>query len=282
MTSDTPLWARQVRLREEIPSKFMTYMDSFAVSQSELPLIISMPQHPNEDKVALDKLMYLYNDGLYLYEEMDDQSIRSSFVSFDDIYYIEHGKVLLYSWISIRGKGIENEIKLDFNTVMEPLFKEVIEQVRDFHKSKFQSTELFAAKPADMTSLEYKFQNYINDSSNIPVEPFGYVYQEEFQKSADESVYNHLTMLTQNELIFIKEIPDIKNSTKFCSVWIFIPIYKIDSLEIINYKDSTDISLEYKIGSLSQSLASFQPEAKDGLYELRNVFMQLKGHQKEI
>lgn len=280
MTSDTPLWARQIRSREEIPAKFMTYMDSFAVSQSELPLIISMPAHPNEDKVALDKLMYLYNDGLYLYEEMDDQSIKSTFVKFEDIYYIEHGKVLLYSWLILRGNTIDNEIKLDFNTVMEPLFKEVIDEIRDYHKARFQHSDLFPAKPVDMSSIEYKFQNYINDSSDLKVKPFGYVFQKEYKSIEGEDVYNHLTMLTQDELIFIKETPDPKNPSKFSSVWVFIPIYKIDALDITSYKDSEEVSLDYKVGALSQSLASFQSEAKDGLYELRNVFMQLKEHQK--
>ena len=281
MTSDTPLWARQIQSREEIPGKFMTYMDSFAVSQSELPLIISMPAHPNEDKVALDKLMYLYNDALYLYEEMDDKSVKSTFIKFEDIYYVEHGKVLLYSWLTLRGKGIENEIKLDFNTVMEPLFKEVLNSIRDHHKARFQNKELFAARPVDMSSLEYKFQNYINDSSAHKVQPFGYVYQQEYKDASSRKVYNHLTMLTQNELIFIKEIPDTRNPSKFCSVWIFIPIYKIDSLDITSYKDSAEVSLDYKVGTLSQTLAGFQSEAKDGLYELRNVFMQLKEHQKQ-
>lgn len=278
MTSDTPLWAREIKSKNEIPDKFIGYIDPYILSMENLPLMIHMPQHPNEDNIALDKIIYFFSNNIYLLKELDNDKIESSTLKTKDIFSIEHGKILLYSWIKLKAPNEFSEgLFMDFNTVMEPLFKNLIDLVRLSNKATHH-VNLNYSEAYDVKSLDYKFQNYINDVLDEGTDTRYLLFQNPFISSKEnkEMSYNHITLLTDDELINIKEEPDKTNPSKLCVIWTFVPLSNIEKIDIKDYADNDYVSLEITSLNESHSLGLFEENNKEHLYHLLSTVKDLK------
>mgnify|MGYP001186069231 FL=1 len=278
MTSDTPLWAREIKSKNEIPKKFIGHIDPYVLSMENLPLMIHMPQHPNEENIALDKIIYSYEDNIYLLKELDNGKIESFTLNTKDIFSVEHGKILLYSWLRLKTPGeFSDGLFMDFNTVMEPLFKNLIDIVRLSNKSKHH-VDLNYSEAYDIKSLDYKFQNYINDVLDEGFVIRYLLFQNPFISSKEnkEMTYNHITFLTDGELINIKEEPDKTNPSKLCVIWNFVSLSNIDKIDIKDYADNDYVSLEITSLNVKHNLGLFEEKNKEHLYHLISTVKDLK------
>lgn len=107
----------------------------------------------------------LYDDKVIFFERLKNK-VEDVLYPIQNISYIENGSILLYSWI--KGSGvIDGETKsfiVEYNTVVDNIFKPIIERVRvalsDIEMS-FVKEELHDFYC--LSTINFKFINYAKE-----------------------------------------------------------------------------------------------------------------------
>lgn len=239
MPSTTSYWARPIQSFEEIPNAFKEFLP-----QSELfPYIIYSPPDSWGEKKTNAKLTCMYQDKVVVLEVIRNE-VNTTCYWFKDIDYIEQGTMLLYSWIGIHGfvdGALSNSI-VEYNSVVTPYFHPIVRAIRQVQPiSETIGDNRDLSKLDYLNVLNYKFFNYSHDSILPGEEIIGTVYQPAvYEKSmfffTRVVTLSHLTILTNKELIIIKEeeVIEVKrrSDVKNGGVWVYIPLHKIFNITI--------------------------------------------------
>lgn len=208
-------WARRIKSHEDLPKAFQGILHD----QDQLsPYTVYIP----EDRFSLfgrrhGKLLCLSDDRLVLFEARGDRILHSS-CSLDDVMSITRGTVLLMSWFIIR--TISGTLKVQFNTTnmecFEPILKRLRSQCAPMASSDApEEHRKELAKFDFLTSVYYKYMNYARQSLGVGDTVVDMAYQPErciyegvslFKKTLFRRyATSHLSILTERELILIKE-----------------------------------------------------------------------------
>ncbi len=220
MPSTTASWARPVKSFEEIPHSFKEY-----ISQSEpLPYSIYSPSDHWGKKQTNAKLTCMYQDRIVILEVLENKVNEICYL-FKDINYIEQGTIL------------------EYNSVVAVYFHPLVTAIRQSHfiSNKIGDNQKLS-KLDYLNRLNYKFFNYSHAAILPREEVMGTVYQpaiyEKFILLFTRVVtLGHLTILTDQELIIIKEElteEKRKSNANNGGVWVYIPLHKIVSITINN------------------------------------------------
>ena len=106
-------------------------------------------------------------DRIYIAEKFKKQLQTTCFL-FQDINYLETGTLLLHSWLEINGlvDGKLTVIKVEYNTVVEALFKQIIATIRstihqldqgDFAKAQCKKEQ---SKFEVLIKTNFKYMNF--------------------------------------------------------------------------------------------------------------------------
>lgn len=271
-------WAKPVKSEEEVPSTFLRQFEEVTAAQTVFPMTVYAPPDRWGRRKATPKLICLLDDKLALIEKVGREIVTSVFF-FPDITYIETGTMLLYSWLKIVGvteKGPTTSL-IEFNSVVEPLFRPLAEGMR-LAMSRLNPAEAPSAHEQEQQkfnvyqSSNYKFMNFAKRSlmkgesvvAQILQPDIHLKYLRHFTRLA---VGNHLTILTDREVIIIKDAESIRlrNQTRYGGIWSYIPLEKITDVTLFKQK-ATD-SGRKKPGD---DLVGFKLSLKDGvILELR-------------
>jgi hypothetical protein len=124
-------WVREIRTYEDIPIGFQ---EAFPKPVGDFPYIVLLP--PENDSIFNSRpaqLVCLYSDYLLVLEARYTKVITTRF-SFDAVTQVEHGSVLLNSWITLSQPG--TTVKLRYNAVSDELMKPVLQRLRDGYSTK--------------------------------------------------------------------------------------------------------------------------------------------------
>ncbi|EIV99520.1 LOW QUALITY PROTEIN: hypothetical protein ThesiDRAFT1_0499 [Thermoanaerobacter siderophilus SR4] len=231
MPSDIDSWARNVKDYSEIPEIFKFYYDENFKDSTQFLNAIYAPADSWGRRKTNDKLMFLYENNVVFLEKMKN-SINAVSYPIENINYIENGSILLYSWLKING-NIEGETRsfvLEYNTVVENIFKPIIEKLRillcDIETSdKEKEIDDFDC----LRDINYKAKKAVLNGEKV----IDFLYQADikvpyfkfFKKLKSTS---HMIIFTNKELIILQEenAKSIKD-VKYGGIWIYIPVHKI-------------------------------------------------------
>lgn len=131
MKSDMDSWARLIKTYDMMPDDFKGFLNDNISTYDPFPYVIYAPADRWGARKTNPKLLCLCDNKLFIFEKTKTDMISHCFL-FEDIIDIEKGSVLLYSWIKITGKpnGILLSPIIEFNTVVDYLFKPIIEILR--------------------------------------------------------------------------------------------------------------------------------------------------------
>jgi hypothetical protein len=270
MPSTTASWARPIQSFEEIPNAFKEFLP-----QSELfPYIIYSPTDSWGEKQTNAKLTCMYRDKIVVLEVIKGK-VNTVCYWFNDIDYIEHGTMLLYSWIGIHGfvdGKLSNSI-VEYNSVVTPYFHPIVKAIRQIHPiSETIGDNQDLSKLDYLNILNYKFFNYSHESILTGEEIVRTVYQpavyEKFMLFLTRIVtLSHLTILTNKELIIIKEEELIevkrKSNVKNGGVWVYIPLHKILNITIDSNKRINLLTLVISVKQNTIKLTFSSPKRRD-------------------
>ncbi|MTI58340.1 hypothetical protein [Geosporobacter ferrireducens] len=278
MPSDMFKWARRIEGFEDIPNHFKEYFQVF-VKDDGLPYTILAPEHRWGRRKANEKMICIHEKYIS-YLERNNHKIVHKVYPLEDIIQIEHGKILLYSWIKISA-CIDNALDcfiVEYNTVTEFLFAEVITIIRTSIGTLNEL--LYKKEKSDIDKielLEYKFKNYARYCLLPESEVIGLVFQQKIKKRCLGFLHKnisptHLVMLTNKELIIIKEDDKMTKSTSaYCQIYNYIPLNKIKMLTV-NRDSGTMIMLRIQLINETRVQIKYEPAQENALYQMTNLF----------
>ncbi|EGD51121.1 hypothetical protein TheetDRAFT_2057 [Thermoanaerobacter ethanolicus JW 200] len=273
-------WARTIKDYSEIPEMFKSYYDKNFKDSTRFLNAVYTPADSWGRRKTNDKLMFLYENNVVFLEKMKN-SINAVSYPIENINYIENGSILLYSWLKING-NIEGETRsfvLEYNTVVENIFKPIIEKLRillcDIETSdKEKEIDDFDC----LRDINYKFMNYAKKAVLNGEKVIDFLYQADikvpyfkfFKKLKSTS---HMIIFTNKELIILQEenAKSIKD-VKYGGIWIYIPVHKILNAYIDEEETGfLNLSINVSGSNVFKSRFEFsQKEKVEGLIEQIN------------
>jgi hypothetical protein len=234
---------RVISSYDEIPAGFLP---AFPGADACFPYTVLIPadeQSPFRKSVN-PQMLCLYDDRLISLEAIQGE-VQTSEYALNSITSVEHGHVLLHSWMTIHS-GLRSK-SFSFSSSVEQVFSPIIKALRG--TADLRETEASAAQQqAEIAKLGYlwkrniKYFNYARQSLAPGATVQGSVYQGDiplsklnvFNKPVFSSYLSgHLAVLTDRELIFIKESEEIRaiHETSYGGMFTYIPVEKIQRVE---------------------------------------------------
>jgi hypothetical protein len=244
-------WAKIIESYQEIPDHFKDTFQTLPVNGGGFPYtVLTSSTTQGFFYKEKPKLVCSFDHKLYIIEESKG-GVSCACFPVKDINYVEMGSILLRSWIRISGitsNGLKSSM-FTFNTVTSKYFKPIIEALRtNTNNSADTDLETERNKFNYLNKLNYKFMNFARLSIMPGEEVLCTVLQPEVQvelfnilkKSLFRTISPaHITILTDSELIIIKDQRQRFTQNKYGGIWNYIPLEKITSLSLAEQTDNT-------------------------------------------
>ncbi len=240
-------WAVHISRYEDIPDEFQT---AFLEPTEPFPYTLFLPKDKHSNlKTGASRLICLYKDRFAMFTVQRDgiKAVSSLFVN---VIYLERGKVLLNSWLTV--KTLSGTVSFQFNTTNNHLFQPIIDHIRQGMVQHLPSEgdgvpNLSAFDYLD--KINFKYMNYgrsnIRDGDkviNVTYQPEQDIQSVNFFGKTLYRRYktSHLTILTTEELILINEYQPIRNNFDPTNggVFTYIPRCSIENISFISEQES--------------------------------------------
>jgi hypothetical protein len=243
-------WAKPIKSYNLVPDIYKDFFESFLADGRKFPYSILAPSFERFIHKTTEKLICDWDDEIYILEKMGN-SYETLCYPLKGISYVELSTMLLDSSIKISGvtsQGAFTASIIKFNTVTDYLFTPILENIRlaAFEsKSVTQDSEL---EQFDyLIRLNYKFMNYAKHSLIGGEKAIHAVLQPEIRKSVwtvlgktfHRNVFpTHMSILTDHELIMIREHEGQRREGKYGGIWDYIPLDKITAISLYEKDDN--------------------------------------------
>jgi hypothetical protein len=256
-TNTMRIWEVLIDSHVKLPEFFKMVFKNINVAEETFPYTVYLPKDKNPFTKRNDTIVSIFNEKLHIYEKVND-AINEVMFNFKDIDCIERGCVLLHSWLKITGlsEGKLISYKMDFNTVTEKLFIDLVNLIR-FSKREYNrliDTEELS-KLDYINKMNYKIYSYSIESLTKGEKIVCSIFQSEIFKrinrfSKRKLSPNYSIILTDKELIVVKE-EQSKSKTRenYGVVFSFLPIENINKISLESTGDEKNFTL--KITTLS-------------------------------
>lgn len=253
----TITWARRLMSYDQVPEAFQPVFPEY---EEHFPYTLLVPAfRPTLFLRGNRKIICLYENHFVLLETVRNE-IKTSSGMFTDVLYLERGMILLQSWLEI--VTLSGTLSIRFNSANDPLFEPVIERMRQgmsgSHPDDVASGEdkPGAAKLDYLRIVNLKYMNYGKRSIRSDDSVIGVVYQPE-RCIQEFGLFNrpvfrryttdHLSILTEKELILIKEEKRVKTGREgmdYGGVFTYIPRCQIDGISFIPDAENSNCIME--------------------------------------
>jgi len=232
-------WTEKLKSSDDIPAVFK---DHFYQRDEKFPYTIYIPANSTILKKRNEKLLSLYDDSLTVLENTKDGVIELK-CFFDKISYIEKASVLMLGSLKIFG---ETPVSLYFNTMGDKIFSKIITAIRKKLSINKKNIKKNDNENGLLEFLRKGNLKYLNSALEI-IQDKGTVHSVVFQPEVRKKVMqkrgvktifkylsSHVTVLTSNEIIHIREEKS-KNLTikqSYGTVSLIIPLSKVQNVEV--------------------------------------------------
>jgi hypothetical protein len=227
-------------------------------------------------------------DGQIVLLEVEHNKVKKLTSPFSEVLHLEQGKILLNSWLTIQ--TLSGTISVKFNTTNESLFEPVIEEIRQgmgnlrANDTALGDDEQERSKFDYLSTINCKYMNYGRKSIRPGDIVVGIVYQPErciqeytlFNKTLFRwHTTGHLSILTEEEFILIKENKQIKTDKEdlYGGVFSYIPRHRIQDISFTPNPENTrsimeiilpdNIRFKSEFSLDNEELPAFQQKCQD-------------------
>ena len=237
-------WVTILNSSADIPEVFK---DHFYQREEGFPYTVYIPANSTLFKKRDEILLSLYDDSLRVLENSKD-GVKEINCSFKEISYMENSSMLMIGRLRIYGG---TPLTLTFNTMGDKIFNKIIETIR--RNKKYIKNELKQTEEAKgiLDFLKKSNLKYLNSAREILMDDdkvLNVLFQPEIRKKIEqkrgektisEYIASHVTILTSNEIIHIRENKTGTKEADYGTVSLIIPLGKISNLKIS--KDEEEI-----------------------------------------
>lgn len=250
-------WSQLVESYAAIPPAFQSACRAALAEAEPFPYVIFAPALPGGRRKTSAHLLAEVGGTLHIWEQSGEQ-IKETAYRIADVSLAEEGHVLLYSWLTLRGVTLEGEAAtttVPFNTVSTPYFLRFINRFRPEETAVSPAThQTELARFNFLDTRNYKFLNFARDS----LRPGQLVRQIIWQPKLRQPIFTlfgrslyrtlvlpHLTILTDEELIFIGEdrrTTEVRGE-RHGGVWQYVPLRHITEATVSESSGLLHLSL---------------------------------------
>jgi hypothetical protein len=280
-------WAKAIKSYEAVPETYKEFFESRLSNGEAFPYTIFAPVFETLGYRITEKLVCAFDHEIYILEKSGSTVIAQCY-PLADISYVEVSSMLLDSRIKISGvnsQGIPATSIVRFNSVTEYLFAPILKNIRlatVTSKDTVRDSEL--DKFDHWVKLNYKFMNFARRSLLGGEEVIHSILQPELKtprfkilgKTYHRTIApTHACILTNRELIMIREQLLQNRKDNYGGIWDYIPLNKIATLSV-NPKDENLLTLSIRMLTDGQLEFLFQAALKEEFDQLVEQFRDLK------
>lgn len=278
-------WATHIKSYAEVPDVYKDFFEPILADGSAFPYTVMTPSYERFVHKTTEKLISDFGHSIYILERKGD-SFETQCYPVDEISYIEFWPALLASSFTICGRTDQEchtSSTLKFNTVTDYLFIPILKSVRPVpadSKNVDQNTE--AKKFNCLADVNFKFMNLARHSLLEDEKVIQFILQPDILKSIltflKKTYYKtisatHISILTNRELIVIREDVTQRKDDRYGGIWDYIPLNKIISLSLNEKAGLVGLTIQLPEDTSFELL--FQASAKEELDQLLTHFKEL-------
>lgn len=284
-------WARVIDSYADVPDIYKTSCQAVLEEREPFPYVVLVPSVKDNRLNEVENLLCEINGIFYVWERIGNKVVSSAF-PLKEIYTLEAGIVLLSSWLTISGlttAGSATTARIGFNSSSVRHLLPVINKMRpapaDIDDAAWQ-VELAAFDY--LASANFKFMNYARESMVRGEKILQSILQPKIRRQVFDlfgyKFYRtvglaHLTILTDKEIIFIRDDEDTTEvrGERYGGVWQYIPLQKIQDVKLTasgNKLLTLTLTLESGIQRLDKV---FESSSQDALEDLQKKLNQMVG-----
>ena len=276
-------WAKLIRSYADVPQIYQNFFDPLLSQGKTFPYTILIPSYERYSRRQAEKLICDFGSEIYILEKCED-TFKMECFPITGISYIEFSTALLVSSIKICGLSSQEvyvSSMFTFNSVTDCLFMPVLKHMRLFaNVPQNIARSLEVAKSDHLGTVNYKFSNFAKHSllegETVIYSIFQPEIQEEILKLFGQSLYRtiaptHMTILTDRELILIREDATRRREDRYGGLWDYIPLHKIVSLSV-SEKSHDLLVLAIQLPENTYIECPYQASAKNEIDRLLNLF----------
>ncbi|MDM8533817.1 hypothetical protein QUF55_03840, partial [Clostridiaceae bacterium HSG29] len=199
--STTETWTKKITDFSSLSLNIQNKIDEITNTHNNInPLILKIPFKKNQN--LSETFILSFDSSLYILETLEKEVITTEF-KYDDINYVELTIILLNSSLLVNN-GLMSK-KIYFNTANEEYFHTVIKKIRN-HQNNQYFKDLKSSKLDYLKDIDLKLFNYSKYAMKRREDIIDTVYQSGNKK---QNIESNLTILSTNELVFIKEADEL-------------------------------------------------------------------------
>ncbi|MBN1995139.1 MAG: hypothetical protein JW953_20780 [Anaerolineae bacterium] len=277
-------WARRIYTLSEVPEVYREFFEPLPV----FPYTVLTPSYEGFLARLNPKLVCTLANQIYVLEHRSNR-LEVTCYPLAEINYIEAGTILLKSWLKISGVTPNGLVasSFQFSAVTQPFFYPIIEPARLISPSSNPPADLQVEREkfTYLLNLHFKFMNYARRSILPGEQVIASLLQPEIQTKVlalfNKTFYHtvspaHLSILTDRELILIKEDPQkwTGSDTRYGGIWTYIPLNRITAVSLLE-RDSNTLTLTIHLPQNDAVSAIFaltnQPELEQFVAQLESM-----------
>jgi hypothetical protein len=272
-------WAKRIPSYAEVPGAYQDFFEPLRMAGQDMPYTVLAPSYEGFLHRAAEKLVCAFGQEVHILEGSGSTFEAKSF-PLAGISYVEVRAVLLNSHIKIYGltdQGVPSSATLRFNTVTDYLFRPIVKRIRLGAGEARLATPRSEGKTFDhLVRVNYKFMNYARQSLLAEETAIHAILQPEIREGVlsvlGKTYYRtisptHMSILTDGELITIREEVGWGGKERYGGVWDYVPVDKIVSLSL-SEKGSSLLNLSIQLPEGARLDSLFQASARQDLEQL--------------
>ncbi len=272
-------WARLVESYAAVPDAYKDFFEPFRAEGRPFPYTLLTPTFEGFIRKTTEKLVCAFEREIYVLKRSGN-TFEAVCFPLEGISHVETRTILLDSSIkisSVTEQGVPSTSTFRFSSASDELFAPILERIR-LGASPSGKTPLCPEwnNFDQWTQVSFKFRNYARRSA-LPGEKIVYaILQPEIRvrlspilsKTYSRRISRtHATILTDRELIVIREDERQRADARYSGVWEFFPLNKIVSLTVSD-KENDLLLLTVHLPGGAQHEYLFEASAKPEIGEL--------------
>jgi hypothetical protein len=279
-------WAKSIASYDAVPNAYKDFFEPLLADGRAFPYAVLTPSYEGFIHRTTEKLICDLGHEICVLERKGSTFDARSY-PLDGISYVEVRTVLLDSHFKICGvtsRGVPDSSTLRFNTVTERLFTPILKRIRLANVDpKDAAPSLESERFNHWIRLNYKFMNYARHSLLGREKVVQAILQPEIRASVltvlGRTYYRvisptHAAILTDRELIIIREEARQSGVDRYGGIWDYIPLNKIVTLSL-SEKNGDLLALSIQLPESVRLESLFQASAKREVEQLLERFREL-------
>jgi hypothetical protein len=237
-------WAKPVNSYAAVPQVYRDFFAPLQAAGREFPYTVLTPSYEGFIHRSTEKLVCALDQELHILENTGGAFVAHGY-PLNGIHSIEMSVVLLETRIKLSGTtlaGTPDSTTLRFNSITDYLLTPIVERIRMALAPPSDAAQTVeTARFEQWMQVNYKFMNYARHSLLRGERVVQAILQPEIRTPwvalLGKTYYRmlsptHVSILTDHELILIREAVKQGDVGKYGGVWDYIPLKKIVSLSL--------------------------------------------------